>query len=435
MSLALRRYVRSFLIVIAVVSTACFLPSVSSAYPARLAYPSHLANPLHPNAGSAPQLEVVGNQLVDKNTGSPIVLHGMDRNGTQDACINPSLTWDHKYHVFPDKNGPTTVEIAAMKNSWGVNAVSIPLNEDCWLNKNMPTGGIGGSAYINAIKAYVNLLNQAGIVAILDLHYTAPGNIRAYSQESMPDASWSLSFWASAATLFAGNDAVVFDAFSEPVPPKDHSNGYDTKTWYCWLMGQTYSGDPNSTCGGGCPDFYDGQNGTTRVFDCVGMQAVVQTIRTATSPAPDNVIMLGGANYSKEFNLWNLYLPTDPNTGQTYTNLAVNAHLYSYFYYDQSSLTQQMTNGYPVVAGEIGGGGVSPSGYTKDTFLLATMGYLDNPSGNNQTIPAQSYLAWHWNADNVDHMAMISDFTTFNPSNCYGQAYQAHLTGGTLPNC
>ena len=293
---------------------------------------------------------------MDKNTLGVFTLHGVDRDGTQYACLDSSRTWDHNYHVFPDRYGPTQAEITSMKNNWQINAVRIPLNEDCWLNTpEMPQGGVGGQAYINGIVGFVNLLNHNSMVAILDLHYSAPAGERATGQEPMPDASYSAQFWASVASTFAGNDAVIFDAFNEPNPT--NTDNYGSHTWNCWLKGESNPPDPNNSCSGGCPDAYLAAQGQSGNYDCVGMQAMADAIRGAANPSPDNVIILGGANFAKEFNLWNQYLPQDPHTGQAYTNLAVSAHLYSYWTYDQNGLTQQIANGYPVIAGEIGGPG------------------------------------------------------------------------------
>ncbi len=54
--------------------------------------------------------------------------------------------------------------------------VRIPLNQDCWLNINGVNPQYGGENYINAIYDFVVRLNNHGINAILDLHWTAPGN-------------------------------------------------------------------------------------------------------------------------------------------------------------------------------------------------------------------------------------------------------------------
>ena len=67
------------------------------------------------------QLHLSGNKLVDIN-GSPVVLHGVDRSGTEYECIQGKGFFD----------GPSDrASVTAMK-SWDINAVRVPLNEACW---------------------------------------------------------------------------------------------------------------------------------------------------------------------------------------------------------------------------------------------------------------------------------------------------------------
>ena len=102
-----------------------------------------------------------GNKLVNAS-GQTVVLHGVDRSGTEYACVQGNGIFD----------GPNDqASITAMK-SWGVNAVRVPLNEACWNAESYVNSAYAGANYISAIKAYVSLLNANGIVAILDLHWT-----------------------------------------------------------------------------------------------------------------------------------------------------------------------------------------------------------------------------------------------------------------------
>jgi len=59
--------------------------------------------------------------LVDAG-GARVVLHGVDRSGTEYQCVQGHEIFD----------GPSDqASITAMK-SWGINAVRVPLNEACW---------------------------------------------------------------------------------------------------------------------------------------------------------------------------------------------------------------------------------------------------------------------------------------------------------------
>ncbi len=112
------------------------------------------------SSGAAPQLHVSGNRLVN-SAGSLVVLHGVDRSGTEYECLGKGF--------FDGPNDQAS--ITAMKN-WGINAVRVPLNEGCWNGESYIPAGYSGANYQSAIKAYVSLLNANGMVAILDLHWS-----------------------------------------------------------------------------------------------------------------------------------------------------------------------------------------------------------------------------------------------------------------------
>jgi endoglucanase len=113
-------------------------------------------------SSAAPQLHVSGNKLVDAS-GSPVVLHGMDRSGAEYACVQGWGFFD----------GPVDeASILAMKSWTHVTAVRIPLNEACWNAESYVNPAYTGANYIAAVKNFVSLLNANGIMAILDLHWT-----------------------------------------------------------------------------------------------------------------------------------------------------------------------------------------------------------------------------------------------------------------------
>ena len=71
---------------------------------------------------SPPSLHVSAGTILD-GTGTPVVLHGVNRSGSEFACVGGFGFFD----------GPTdAASIVAMK-AWNINAVRVPLNEDCWL--------------------------------------------------------------------------------------------------------------------------------------------------------------------------------------------------------------------------------------------------------------------------------------------------------------
>ncbi len=336
-----------------------------------------------PATSTAPQLHVSGNQLVNAS-GNPVVLHGVDRSGGEFACVQNTGIW----------NGPMDqASITAMKE-WGVTAVRVPLNEACWNAESYVNAAYAGTTYQNAVKQYVSLLNDNGIVAILDLHwtdgtYSGPGSgcgsAQATCQKPMPDSAQSVPFWTSVAGTFKGNDAVIFDLFNEPYP--DVATGSETQGWQCWLSGGT------------CPGIG---------YPVAGMQALVNAVR---SVGANNVIMLGGLAWSNDLTQWLAHEPADPDN-----NLVASWHSYNFNTCStQSCWTSQVAPvaaSVPVIAGEIGENECS------DTYITPLMTWLDSEH--------IGYLAWTWNAWGCSQgNVLIADYN--GDPTAFGAGYEAHL--------
>ncbi len=112
----------------------------------------------------APAVHVHGNQLVD-TAGRVVRLKGVNRSGTEYACAQGWGFFD----------GPSDSASVQAIVSWKANAVRVPLNETCWLAINGVAPAYSGANYARAISDYVALLNRAGLVVILDLHWSAAG--------------------------------------------------------------------------------------------------------------------------------------------------------------------------------------------------------------------------------------------------------------------
>jgi hypothetical protein len=338
-----------------------------------------------PTTSAAPQLHVSGNKLVDAN-GNQVTLHGVDRSGTEYDCVQG-------YGVFDGPNNQAS--ITAMKQ-WGVNAVRVPLNEACWNGESYVNASYAGTNYQTAIEQYVQLLNDNGIVAILDLHwtdgaYSGPqsgcGSAEALCQKPMPDTAQAVPFWTSVATAFKGNDAVIFDLFNEPNPAAADGNN-ETAGWQCWLNGGTCAGIS---------------------YSVAGMQTLVSTVRATGA---NNVLMLGGIAYANDLTQWLQNEPADPDH-----DLAASWHSYNFNTCDtQSCWTSEVAPvlaQVPVVAGEIGENDCA------GTYINPLTTWLDSQGG--------SYLAWAWNADfNCSNgPGLVIDYQ--GDPTAFGAAYQAHL--------
>ena len=338
-------------------------------------------------ADTAPQLHVSGNKLVGSN-GNTVVLHGVDRSGTEYQCSDG-------YSIFDGPNDQAS--ISALK-SWGaaVNAVRVPLNEGCWNGESYVKPQYAGANYRNAITNYVQLLNANGIVAILDLHWsdgafsggTYSCGANAMCQKPMPDSAQAVPFWTSVADTFKGNDSVVFDLFNEPFNSLLNVTGAASDGWNCWKNG------------GSCPGIS---------YQVAGMQQLVNSVR---STGANNVLMLGGLSWSNDLSQWMQNEPNDPDH-----NLAASWHSYS----NEGCATASCWNGQagpvmpsvPVVAGEIG------QFDCQGTYIDPLTKWLESQNA--------SFLAWSWDASHKCYSPQLISNYDGTPTSSYGATYKAIL--------
>ena len=334
------------------------------------------------------QLHVSGNKLVNAS-GQDVVLHGVDRSGTEFMCVQKGTMFD----------GPNTVaSIRAMKNM-GINAVRVPLNEACWNGDSYVQKAASGAQYQAAVTQYVNRLNANGIVAILDLHWTDglyPGaasacmSDQAVCQKPMPDAAHAVPLWKSVAQNFKGNDGVIFDLFNEPYPEQADHN-VESEGWQCWLHG-------GSACIG-IP------------YQVAGMQDMVDAVR---STGANNVLMLGGLEWSNDLSQWLAHEPVDPDH-----NLAASWHSYNFNACSTTACWNKqiapVIAKVPLIAGEIGENDCAGD------YINKLTAWMDTKSA--------SYLAWTWNSDFncASGPGLITGYDG-QPTK-FGAAYEAHLHG------
>lgn len=328
-------------------------------------------------AGLTPIPKVVGNKIVDQNTGNAMRLLGVNRSGLEFACIQGWGLFD----------GPSdTASVNAIK-SWGVNTVRVTLNEDCWLAINGASSTYSGAVYRTAVQDYVTKLNTAGIVAVLDMHWNGAGTTQATGQQLMADADHAPAFWSSVATTFKNNPSVVFDLYNEP-------NGI---TWSCWRDG--------------CM--------TSQGWQSAGMQSLVDSVRTAGATQP---IILGGLEWANDLTGWMQYKPVDP-----LQSLVAGFHLYSFNACSNitcwNNQIAPVAANVPVFTGELGARDCN------DTVFANT--YFDWADSKGI-----SYLGWTWNVwDCTIGPVMISSYD--GTPTIFGLAYKNRfqaLAGVPLPD-
>jgi hypothetical protein len=312
-----------------------------------------------------PAVHVVKNKLVNE-LGKPIRLLGVDRSGTEYMCLGSGIFY-----------GPSGEASVKAMESWHINAVRIPLNEDCWLDINGADPRYSGANYHNAIEHYVGLLNDAGITVILDLHWSAPGRTLATGQEFMADQSHSPAFWKSVASAFKSRPDVVFDLYNEPW----------NISWSCWLHGCYVTGG----------------------WETAGMQELVDDVRDAGATQP---IMVGGLDHAGDVSQWLKYEPKDP-----LHQLVASVHVYL----PGACNTPQCWTGVlaplaehvPVVTGEMGEFDCS------DGFIDQYMDWADRAG--------ISYLAWAWDAGWNCYVGPTLIWTWAGEATGFGIGLEDHL--------
>jgi hypothetical protein len=323
------------------------------------------------DGGTSLGLHVEGAHLVDQ--GKTVRLLGVSHSGTEYQCVGGNAIFE----------GPSDGTLVPPMKAWNINAIRIPLNEDCWLGINGVSPMVGGAAYQTAITAFVKMLREKGLYVIVDLHWSAPGGTLAMSQQPMADSDHAPAFWQSVATALQSDLGVVFDLYNEPYPDNNQDT---TAAWTCWRDGT-------------CPSVS---------FPVAGMQSLVDTVR---GTGAKNVILLGGVQYANALSQWLAYKPMDP-----LSNLVAGAHVYQAQSCSSTSC-YDMTIGkvaaqVPVITGELGENDCA-HGFVDSYFAWA------DPLGI-------SYLGWAWNVQDCKRFpALITDY--MGTASAFGEGFKAHL--------
>jgi hypothetical protein len=322
----------------------------------------------------APGLHVVRNRLVDRN-GRAVQFHGVNRSGTEYACVQG-------WGVFDGPSDAASVKAIA---SWHVNAVRIPLNEDCWLGINGMRPAYSGARYRKAIVDYVRLLHAYGMYAELSLMWAAPGANKATYQPGSPDRDHSPAMWASMAKTFRNDPNIVLAPWGETVVNAD-----------CFLKG------------GVCEATFGSSN---ERYATAGMQQAVTVMRRA---GYRGVISIPGIDYANNLSSWLAHIPKDPRR-----QLVAEAHVYgkntcsSVACFD--STLAPVARRVPLIFGETG-----------ETYDASSCG-----SSHISTFLRWAdahrvgYLTWTWNTWG-NCSALISDFSSAKPFSGYATWVRNH---------
>lgn len=207
----------------------------------------HLLSTSHADSNG---YHIEGNTIKDAN-GKVFVSHGVDRPTLEWGCGGNDVGGGGS--SIPDS------DFSTMHNSWSANTVRIALNQDFWL----PGASRYCSSYQNTVDHALQTARNAGMVVILDLHWSDQGNLANTSpgQQCMADQN-SITFWQQVASKYKTDTGVWFELYNEP----------ENISWSIWQNG-------GNTCG----------------FNAVGMQKLADTIRATGA---SNIVLAGGINYA-----------------------------------------------------------------------------------------------------------------------------------------
>jgi hypothetical protein len=212
----------------------------------------------------------------------------------------------------------------------------------------------------------------------------------------MPDLN-SVAFWKDFAPVYANHPAVLFDLYNEP---------HDV-TWDVWLAGGTITDKPN-----------DRRGGPARKYECVGMQAMLDTVRATGAK---NVVIAGGLDWAYDMSgFLNGHQLADPKgNGVIYAN-----HCYDNkgdSVYAWIAKMEKASAKLPVIVSEFGGNSGPSKRVAADNWLLHVLQALNDHQW--------SYTAW--DLHRAAGPTLISDWN-YTPSARFGVFVKQSLEG-TLP--
>lgn len=315
---------------------------------------------------------------MDRTTNKEVVLKGMAMMGGEYMCV-------HGNGIFA---GPANESVIRGMASWGINALRLPMNEDCWLGHPDLNPAFSGAAYRDTFVKFVEVALNYGFVVVLDLHWTNTTTGVARGQDPFLSPN-SLKFWASVAghPSLRNRPGVVFELFNEPFNPRNAT----PLTPECYLDGA------------GC--VYAGYN---------------QAVRAVRSTAnASNLVLFAGTNWNFDLGWLAAHFPTDP-----LGNCAAAWHPYEFKcrYFSCENTSAVITAKYPIFVTEWAPGypqsNHSPS--VPDLYTSQVMGWADKQPATVALFP------WVWNPGaGQNHVTQPDSDYSGNLPNAWGHQYKA----------
>jgi endoglucanase len=384
----MRRTVLAFSIGLLAATVAAGCSSSSSGAAGAIpAAPVHASRPFTALNG----LHVKGNRLVD-GSGATVHLHGVNRSGTEYACIQG-------WGIF---DGPSSAQSISAMSSWNVNIVRVPLNEDCWLAINGVKSAYAGANYQHAVKNYVALLHAAGMYAELSLIWAAPGTYKATYQSGGPDEDHSPAMWSSMAAAFKDDDNVILSPWGETITG-----------WTCFMK----TGCSNQATFG--PH--------NKGYQTASMQQAVTVMRAAGYRGPIAISCIDYANVCGKLpngsdygSTWLRSHPSDPQH-----QLVAEAHVYGKNVCDTAacfnSSMAPIAKVVPMIFGETGE--TYDASECSSKYISSFMTWAD--------AHGVGYEAWTW--DTWPGCSALIKTYAGTPSSQWAQWVQSHYLAASAP--
>lgn len=191
-------------------------------------------------------LKTVGNGIFD-SSGARVILGGIHRTGYQTAT------------------GDDIGDLEADSLAHWASMVRISTNGSLVAD----ACNSGGAAYLNRLDNAVAQLTSRNIVALIDLHVSAPRSCAPARDIPLPGAAEATSFWSTISSRYASNPLVAFELYNEP-----HVVSYDQ-----WANGGAVT-----------------TNGTG-TYAAAGMQQLYDTITARTT---SNLIFIDAPSYASD---------------------------------------------------------------------------------------------------------------------------------------
>lgn len=349
-------------------------------------------------------LHTSGNKIQNE-ANTNVFLKGVNRFSLEYSCAG-----DGHFSV---------TDFNAMKNTWGVNFVRIPLSEVFWLNE----GGVNCTNYQATVEDAVSAAEQAGLYVELELHRDAPfvGNScetdfsNGGSEYALPDSN-SETFWQAVAKVYVNDRSMLFGLYNEPNTLPLGDTG-----WGKWRNGGSYTQPTGSTCAG-------------TQWTAIGMQQLIDNDIHPNAPNIP-VIASGMVEYGWEID-WianALNNGTNDNGGTGYalgtqSSIIYNTHLYSYS--DKLAPTFNYiwgyaANVYPVISDEFGQD--TPKANPECPYVYQVMRAMD-AMGNG-------YAAWVWTPDTSQVQALLASGDWTGTASTYGTPIKDYYNGSPDSTC